>query len=159
MNSKESNEKNSKNFCVDFNQEFDLRINVLYTASLSCPPFTCTLQAFMYRKPKSRRRKPPSTYILEVFWPINQLDGLNLFCVYRRCLYVADGERGGIPGQLALRPNSWTSLGKKSSDFSSLLFTVSSYNGYPTQGWANLDQASKHLEVFRFRDLSPTPKP
>jgi hypothetical protein len=28
-----------------------------------------------------------------------------------------------------------------------------------TQGWANLDQASKHLEVFRFRDLSPTPKP
>ncbi len=27
------------------------------------------------------------------------------------------------------------------------------------QGWANLDQASKHLEVFRFRDLSPTPKP
>jgi hypothetical protein len=29
----------------------------------------------------------------------------------------------------------------------------------PAQGWANLDQASKHLEVFRFRDLSPTPKP
>ena len=27
------------------------------------------------------------------------------------------------------------------------------------QRWANLDQASKHLEVFRFRDLSPTPKP
>jgi hypothetical protein len=27
------------------------------------------------------------------------------------------------------------------------------------QGWANLDQASKHLEVFRFRDLSPTPIP
>ena len=27
------------------------------------------------------------------------------------------------------------------------------------QWWANLDQASKHLEVFRFRDLSPTPKP
>jgi hypothetical protein len=29
----------------------------------------------------------------------------------------------------------------------------------PEQRWANLDQASKHLEVFRFRDLSPTPKP
>jgi hypothetical protein len=29
----------------------------------------------------------------------------------------------------------------------------------PPQRWANLDQASKHLEVFRFRDLSPTPKP
>jgi hypothetical protein len=27
------------------------------------------------------------------------------------------------------------------------------------QWWANLDQASKHLEVFRFRDLSPTPIP
>jgi hypothetical protein len=27
------------------------------------------------------------------------------------------------------------------------------------QRWANLDQASKHLEVFRFRDLSPTPIP
>ncbi len=31
--------------------------------------------------------------------------------------------------------------------------------GATNQGWANLDQASKHLEVFRFRDLSPTPKP
>ncbi len=30
---------------------------------------------------------------------------------------------------------------------------------YDRQGWANLDQASKHLEVFRFRDLSPTPIP
>ncbi len=29
----------------------------------------------------------------------------------------------------------------------------------PNQRWANLDQASKHLEVFRFRDLSPTPIP
>ncbi len=28
-----------------------------------------------------------------------------------------------------------------------------------SQWWANLDQASKHLEVFRFRDLSPTPIP
>ncbi len=32
------------------------------------------------------------------------------------------------------------------------------YGGHH-QGWANLDQASKHLEVFRFRDLSPTPIP
>jgi hypothetical protein len=37
-------------------------------------------------------------------------------------------------------------------------------HGYGTysfslQWWANLDQASKHLEVFRFRDLSPTPIP
>jgi hypothetical protein len=31
--------------------------------------------------------------------------------------------------------------------------------GGKLQWWANLDQASKHLEVFRFRDLSPTPIP
>jgi hypothetical protein len=31
--------------------------------------------------------------------------------------------------------------------------------GEGDQRWANLDQASKHLEVFRFRDLSPTPIP
>jgi hypothetical protein len=31
--------------------------------------------------------------------------------------------------------------------------------GTSCQWWANLDQASKHLEVFRFRDLSPTPIP
>jgi hypothetical protein len=42
------------------------------------------------------------------------------------------------------------------------LFTIYkpyAHQGLSNQGWANLDQASKHLEVFRFRDLSPTPKP
>jgi hypothetical protein len=52
VNSKESNEENSSDFCLGFIQEFDLRINVLYTAALSCPPFTCTLQACMYRRPR-----------------------------------------------------------------------------------------------------------
>ncbi len=36
-----------------------------------------------------------------------------------------------------------------------IIFEVGAY----LQWWANLDQASKHLEVFRFRDLSPTPIP
>ncbi len=40
-----------------------------------------------------------------------------------------------------------------------LMQNIISNIGIFLQWWANLDQASKHLEVFRFRDLSPTPIP
>jgi hypothetical protein len=65
---------------------------------------------------------------------------------------------GGEEGSLSRQQKVWQVFRFFTTEIHSVMLVFSTQL-CELQWWANLDQASKHLEVFRFRDLSPTPIP